>query len=290
MRRHLAESRISHLEGAVLEELDRVRQELGWPIVMTPFAQMVITQAVMNVTGGRYNDRARRSDPLRAGPLRQAECAHRPGRHGAHRVAAAHARAACRSADGGAAPNCADDSARKSQRRGIPAARHDAGWAGGRHVRRRTGCAALRSRRPSRCWSCCTACLRSAISRRSNCRSRDFAGCGAASRGAAGERVKRARAARARPFPKLAGFMFDVDGTLLLSDRSLAGYELLPGAAETLQALAARAVPYVLLTNGSAYPPRRAGREAAQARAAGVGRADDHAVERRGRAHACATP
>src|SRR5688572_30583802 len=55
MRRHLAESRVSHLEGAVLEELDRVRQELGWPIVMTPFAQMVITQAVMNVTGGRYN-------------------------------------------------------------------------------------------------------------------------------------------------------------------------------------------------------------------------------------------
>jgi oxaloacetate decarboxylase alpha subunit len=54
MRRHLAESRIAHLEGAVLEELDRVRQELGWPIVMTPFAQMVITQAVLNVTGGRY--------------------------------------------------------------------------------------------------------------------------------------------------------------------------------------------------------------------------------------------
>ena len=51
MRRHLAETRVSHLEGAVIEELDRVRQELGWPIVMTPFAQMLITQAVMNVTG-----------------------------------------------------------------------------------------------------------------------------------------------------------------------------------------------------------------------------------------------
>jgi oxaloacetate decarboxylase alpha subunit len=51
MRRHLAESRLSHLEGAVLEELDQVRRELGWPIVMTPFAQMVIAQAVMNVTG-----------------------------------------------------------------------------------------------------------------------------------------------------------------------------------------------------------------------------------------------
>ena len=51
MRRHLEESRLSHLEQAVIEELGRVREELGWPIVMTPFAQMVLTQAVMNVTG-----------------------------------------------------------------------------------------------------------------------------------------------------------------------------------------------------------------------------------------------
>jgi oxaloacetate decarboxylase (Na+ extruding) subunit alpha len=50
MRRHLAEARLSHMEGAVIEELGRVREELGWPIVMTPFAQMVMTQAVMNVT------------------------------------------------------------------------------------------------------------------------------------------------------------------------------------------------------------------------------------------------
>jgi oxaloacetate decarboxylase alpha subunit len=55
MRRHLAEARMSHMEAAVIEELGRVREELGWPIVMTPFAQMLITQAVMNVTGrGRY--------------------------------------------------------------------------------------------------------------------------------------------------------------------------------------------------------------------------------------------
>jgi len=50
MRRHLAEGRLTHLEGAVIEELGRVRQELGWPIVMTPFSQMLLTQAVMNVT------------------------------------------------------------------------------------------------------------------------------------------------------------------------------------------------------------------------------------------------
>ncbi len=50
MRRQLAESRVSHLEAAVIEEIGRVREELGWPIVMTPFAQIVMTQAVMNVT------------------------------------------------------------------------------------------------------------------------------------------------------------------------------------------------------------------------------------------------
>ena len=55
MRRHLAEGRLSHLEGSVIEEVGRVRKELGWPIVMTPFSQMLLTQAVMNVTGkARY--------------------------------------------------------------------------------------------------------------------------------------------------------------------------------------------------------------------------------------------
>ncbi len=51
MRRHLREARLAHLEKAVIEEIGRVRQELGWPIVMTPFSQIVLTQAVMNVTG-----------------------------------------------------------------------------------------------------------------------------------------------------------------------------------------------------------------------------------------------
>jgi oxaloacetate decarboxylase alpha subunit len=50
MRRHLAESRLAHLEPAVIDEIGRVREELGWPIVMTPFSQILLTQAVMNVT------------------------------------------------------------------------------------------------------------------------------------------------------------------------------------------------------------------------------------------------
>jgi oxaloacetate decarboxylase alpha subunit len=51
MRRHLAEHRLLHMERAVIDEIGRVREELGWPIVMTPFSQIVLTQAVMNVTG-----------------------------------------------------------------------------------------------------------------------------------------------------------------------------------------------------------------------------------------------
>jgi 4-nitrophenyl phosphatase len=61
--------------------------------------------------------------------------------------------------------------------------------------------------------------------------------------------------------------MFDVDGTLLLSDRSLSNYEILPGAVETLTALTERRVPFVLLTNGSAYPPAE---QAGRLRAAGL--------------------
>ena len=63
------------------------------------------------------------------------------------------------------------------------------------------------------------------------------------------------------------GVLFDVDGTLLLSDRSLGGYQLLPGAIEVLSTLKSRQVPFALLTNGSAYPPAE---QAAKLRAAGL--------------------
>jgi 4-nitrophenyl phosphatase len=68
------------------------------------------------------------------------------------------------------------------------------------------------------------------------------------------------------------GFMFDLDGTLLLSDRKLGGYEVLPGAVEVLSGLAAKSIPYVVLTNGSAYPPPE---QAARLRGLGLPVADD---------------
>jgi 4-nitrophenyl phosphatase len=56
------------------------------------------------------------------------------------------------------------------------------------------------------------------------------------------------------PLGSVEGFMFDLDGTLILSDRSLGGYRLLPGAIEILRELQQRGLPFVVLTNGTAYP------------------------------------
>ena len=50
--------------------------------------------------------------------------------------------------------------------------------------------------------------------------------------------------------------MFDLDGTLILSDRQLGQYKLLPHAVELLGELTRRGIPFLALTNGSAYPAR----------------------------------
>ncbi len=54
-RSQLAQAGLSHLFQKLLEECARVRNELGYPIMITPFAQLVGTQAVLNVVQGeRY--------------------------------------------------------------------------------------------------------------------------------------------------------------------------------------------------------------------------------------------
>jgi len=55
LARQLGELRRPDLLPAVKEEAVRVREDLGWPIVVTPFAQYIVTQATLNVMGGeRY--------------------------------------------------------------------------------------------------------------------------------------------------------------------------------------------------------------------------------------------
>jgi oxaloacetate decarboxylase alpha subunit len=51
LQRQLGELKLLGRWPAVLEEVERVRVELGYPIMVTPFPQMVCTQALFNVIG-----------------------------------------------------------------------------------------------------------------------------------------------------------------------------------------------------------------------------------------------
>jgi 4-nitrophenyl phosphatase len=54
---------------------------------------------------------------------------------------------------------------------------------------------------------------------------------------------------------RVKGFMFDLDGTLVLGDRGGKSYDVLPGAVEVLTRLRERGIPYLVLTNGSGQQP-----------------------------------
>lgn len=55
LRQQLDVAGIGHRFEDVLHESVQVRQDLGWPIVVTPFAQLLVTQSVLNVVSGeRY--------------------------------------------------------------------------------------------------------------------------------------------------------------------------------------------------------------------------------------------
>jgi oxaloacetate decarboxylase alpha subunit len=53
LRRQLSEMKRLPLLPQVLEETERVRADLGYPIMVTPFSQVVGAQAVMNVVNGK---------------------------------------------------------------------------------------------------------------------------------------------------------------------------------------------------------------------------------------------
>ncbi len=59
--------------------------------------------------------------------------------------------------------------------------------------------------------------------------------------------ITRVRAAR--------GFIFDMDGTLIVGNEHAEGFVPLPGAIETLQALTANNVPFLVFTNGTGKTP-----------------------------------
>ena len=64
LRRQLAELGMEHRFGAVMEEITVVRAELGYPIMVTPFPQMVIGQALANVLSDNVSSGRARYDQV----------------------------------------------------------------------------------------------------------------------------------------------------------------------------------------------------------------------------------
>ena len=64
----------------------------------------------------------------------------------------------------------------------------------------------------------------------------------------------------------VAGYIFDMDGTIALGDSKSGGHRALPHGIAVLEALKARGTPFVVFTNGTAKPPAA---YAASLRAAG---------------------
>jgi len=57
LKHQLSQLRMEHRLGEVLEETIQVRKELGYPIMVTPFSQYVVSQAAINVMlGERYKE------------------------------------------------------------------------------------------------------------------------------------------------------------------------------------------------------------------------------------------
>ena len=56
MRRQLAELGLAHRFDEMIEEVTRVRGDLGMPTMVTPFPQIVISQALANLVGDRRYD------------------------------------------------------------------------------------------------------------------------------------------------------------------------------------------------------------------------------------------
>ena len=169
---------------------------------------------------------------------------------GPHRIAAAHARDARRAADGaagGAAPPARRAACRDEEfllRATMPAGQVDAMLAAGPAPRQYDPALQTGARADPRAVG--TAATSTDVLRRE-----------------AGLQAGAAPAVRDAVLPQLKGFMFDLDGTLVLSDRS-GGYEVLPGAVEVLTRLARARHPVRRAHQRQRLSAGGAGRQAAR--------------------------
>ena len=141
LRRQLREVGLEARWDDVLAEIPRVREDLGWPIMVTPLSQFVGVQAFLNVTTGQR---------LLADPGRGREVRARAVRPSARRARPRPGRQRAGLAEGRAVPARGEPPRprrgpcpprRHDQRRAAPAAHDAAGRAGRRDARAARTCA-----------------------------------------------------------------------------------------------------------------------------------------------------
>ena len=247
---------------AVLEEIVRVRAEMGYPILVTPVSQFMATQAFRNVVDaerwttvsdetvryflGHYGDFPAPPDPdvadrvlsLAEGRVAPRRAAGQPRRRAA----------ALRRGDLG---------------RGAAAAADDAAGAGGRDARRAADRRARGVRRRRRPSSARPAAARGRAARVDLVPPRPEG--------------RRPRGVAPCLLRASAAFVFDIDGTLV-HRTGPEEVHAIPGAREVLDRIAASGRPFAVFTNGSHVPPDAFARAAARCGAAGRGRAGAHAA------------
>ena len=146
-RRMLEELRRPELFDAVLDEVGRVRAEMGYPIIVTPVSQLVATQAVRNVIDGeRWATVSDETVRYFLGHYGEPAAPVDAGRRRPGALAPAH-RGASASSSRCTSRARASASGRADLRRGAAAAADDAGGAGGRDARRQAPAAARRDAR-----------------------------------------------------------------------------------------------------------------------------------------------
>ena len=244
-RRMLEELRRPELFDAVLEEVTRVRAEMGYPILVTPVSQFVASQAARNVIDGeRWAQRLRRDRALLPRPLRRAAGAGRPGDRRPRAVAAAGAQS---SRD--LQPITLEGARERFGRRiseeelllrlTMPAEQVDAMV----DNRDRPSSAPAPAARPGR--APLVTLLAGARARAPRSRTSRWSRTARRWSGAVPDRLR---------LDDVRGFMFDIDGTLVHRGPDGRGRPQ-PGAVEVLDRIRASGRPLVLFTNGSHVAP-----------------------------------
>ena len=251
-RRQLREIGMEDRFDSVVDEVGRVRADLGYPIMVTPFPQMIVSQALFNVIGERYANVPDQVIRYVLGSFGRPTAPIDPEVHD-RILDRPRARELVAEPEPPTPAELRRQFGRGDQRRGAAAARAHARRAGRRHARRRTGPRPLqpgpRPRpRPA--------------PRAGGTEDRARPGRGQVRPAPVRAPSRRRESTVPEPDPavldrlrRVRGFVLDMDGTLVLGDRNNKGLRPLPGAEPLFAALTDLGLPFRIFTNGTTRTP-----------------------------------